>query len=135
MENSFNARSNLSVNGIEYEIFSLQALESDYNISRLPFCLKVLLENQLRLEDGVDVSKEDIEAIANWDPRTQPDKEIAFTPARVVLQDFTGVPAVVDLATMREAMSDLLQVIETHSIQLEGVDIILTEMLQSMTQW
>ena len=132
MENSFNARSNLSVNGIDYEIFSLQALESDYNISRLPFCLKVLLENQLRLEDGVDVSKEDIEAIANWDPRTQPDREIAFTPARVVLQDFTGVPAVVDLATMREAMSDLggdpdrinplspVDLVIDHSVQVDS---------------
>ena len=75
-----------------------------YDIARLPFSLKILLENLLRNEDGESIRAEDIEALATWDPKAEPSKEIAFTPARVLLQDFTGVPAVVDLAAMRDAM-------------------------------
>ncbi len=135
MSNSFNARSGLNVDGVEYEIFSLKALEPEYNTSRLPYSLKILLENLLRLENGVDVTADDIRALANWDPQAQPDREIAFTPARVVLQDFTGVPAVVDLAAMREAMSDLggdperinplspVDLVIDHSVQVDNFKI------------
>ena len=106
-ENSFDARAELEVGGRSYEIYRLDALQSKYDVARLPFSLKVLLENVLRNEDGVGVRKEDVEAIATWDHSAEPSKEIAFTPARVVMQDFTGVPAVVDLAAMRDAMADL----------------------------
>src|SRR5699024_9249059 len=91
-----------------YEIYRLGALaDAGLDVNRLPYSLKILLENLLRTEDGVDVKADDIRALANWDPTAQPSREIAFTPARVVLQDFTGVPAVVDLAAMREAMQTL----------------------------
>src|ERR1041384_3359502 len=103
--NSFGARGDLEVGGRTYEIYRLDALQSSYDVARLPFSLKVLLENVLRNEDGVGVRKEDVEAIATWDHTAEPSKEIAFTPARVVMQDFTGVPAVVDLAVMRDAMA------------------------------
>src|SRR4051794_4858616 len=106
-ENSFGARGDLEVGGRNYEIYRLDALQSSYDIARLPFSLKVLLENVLRNEDGVGVRKEDVEAIAKWDHTAEPANEIAFTPARVVMQDFTGVPAVVDLAAMRDAMADM----------------------------
>ena len=106
-ENSFGARGDLEVGGRTYEIYRLDALQSNYDVARLPFSLKVLLENLLRNEDGVGVRKEDVEALATWDHNAEPSKEIAFTPARVVMQDFTGVPAVVDLAAMRDAMADL----------------------------
>jgi aconitate hydratase len=105
--NSFDARADLEVGGRTYEIYRLDALQSRYDVARLPFSLKVLLENLLRNEDGVAVRSEDIEALATWDAKADPSKEIAFTPARVVMQDFTGVPAIVDLAAMRDAMSDL----------------------------
>ncbi|HEV7164434.1 MAG TPA: aconitate hydratase AcnA [Gammaproteobacteria bacterium] len=107
MQDSFKSRATLSVGGKHYEIFKLDALEAKYKVSRLPYSLKILLENMLRLEDGVSVTKADIEALASCDPRKLPQKEIAFTPARVILQDFTGVPAVVDLAAMRDAMQKL----------------------------
>ena len=107
MQDSFKSRATLSVGGKNYEIFKLDALETKYKVSRLPYSLKILLENMLRLEDGVSVTKADIEALASCDPRKLPPKEIAFTPARVILQDFTGVPAVVDLAAMRDAMQKL----------------------------
>src|SRR3954447_20161983 len=106
-ENSFGARGDLEVGGRNYEIYRLDALQSSYDVARLPFSLKVLLENVLRNEDGTAVRREDVEAIATWDHTAEPSKEIAFTPARVVMQDFTGVPAVVDLAAMRDAMADL----------------------------
>ncbi len=106
-ENSFDARADLDIGGRTYEIYRLDALQSKYDVARLPFSLKVLLENLLRNEDGVGVRKEDIERLASWDHAAEPDIEIAFTPARVVMQDFTGVPAVVDLAAMRDAMADL----------------------------
>jgi aconitate hydratase len=106
-ENSFGARGDLEVGGRTYEIYRLDALQSSHDVARLPFSLKVLLENVLRNEDGVGVRKEDVEAIAKWDHTAEPANEIAFTPARVIMQDFTGVPAVVDLAAMRDAMADL----------------------------
>jgi len=106
MTDSFNARTTLEVAGAKYDILSLAALES-LNVKRLPFSLKILLENLLRFEDGVNVTKGDIEAILKWDPKAQPSHEIAFTPARVIMQDFTGVPCVVDLAAMREAIVKL----------------------------
>ena len=101
---SFGARGRLSVGGESYEIHRLSAVDG---ADRLPFSLKVLLENLLRTEDGADVTADDVRALAAWDPTAEPDREIRFTPARVVMQDFTGVPAVVDLATMREAVRDL----------------------------
>ncbi|MGZ4456338.1 MAG: aconitase family protein, partial [Nocardioides sp.] len=110
-QDSFGAKSTLDVDGKSYEIFRLDAvtgegLSSDA-VSSLPFSLKVLLENLLRTEDGADITADDILALAGWDADAEPDKEIQFTPARVIMQDFTGVPCVVDLATMREAMADL----------------------------
>ncbi|WP_435769217.1 aconitate hydratase [Nocardioides sp. SYSU DS0651] len=110
-KNSFGAKSTLDVDGKSYEIFRLDAVRGegipDGAVESLPFSLKVLLENLLRTEDGADITAEDIRALAGWDESAQPDKEIQFTPARVIMQDFTGVPCVVDLATMREAMAEL----------------------------
>ncbi len=103
MKDSFGARQALKVDGRTYNIFKLDAVD-DIDLSRLPFSLKILLENLLRHEDGENVTADDIRAIAKWDPNAQPSEEISFTPARVILQDFTGVPAVVDLAAMRDAM-------------------------------
>ncbi|HUE59457.1 MAG TPA: aconitate hydratase AcnA [Acidimicrobiales bacterium] len=102
--NSFGSRGQLSVGGTTYEIFRLDAVAG---AARLPYSLKILLENMLRHEDDLTVSRRDIEALAQWDPSAEPDTEIAFAPARILMQDFTGVPAVVDLAAMREAMADL----------------------------
>ncbi len=107
MSNSYKTRSTLSVNNKNYEYYSLPELGKQFDITKLPYSQKILLENLLRTEDGVNVSKEDIAALANWDAKAEPDKEIAFTPARVLMQDFTGVPAVVDLAAMRDAMKNL----------------------------
>ncbi|HKJ94105.1 MAG TPA: aconitate hydratase AcnA [Gammaproteobacteria bacterium] len=107
MSNSFNARSTLDVDGKRYQYYGLEALQDRYDVDRLPFSLKVLLENLLRKEDGQNVTKEHIEAVCNWDAKAEPTDQIAFTPSRVVLQDFTGVPAVVDLAAMRDAMKSL----------------------------
>jgi aconitate hydratase len=105
--NSFDARGTLTVGDRELQIFRLQALQSRFDVARLPFSLKILLENLLRTEGNGAVDAADIEALATWDAKADPSKEIAFTPARVVMQDFTGVPAVVDLAAMRDAMADL----------------------------
>ena len=107
MQDSFSVRRTLSVNDKNYSYFSLPSLSETIDISRLPFSLKILLENLLRHEDGVDITHEDIEALAKWDSQAKPETEIAFTPSRVILQDFTGVPAVVDLAAMRDAMRNL----------------------------
>ena len=103
MTDSFKARTTLKVGSEQYEILSLSALKS-MNVDRLPFSLKILLENLLRFEDGVNVTKSDIDALLKWDPKATPNHEIAFTPARVIMQDFTGVPCIVDLAAMREAI-------------------------------
>ena len=103
-KNSFNAKKNLDVAGKSFEIFDISAIEGAKD---LPFSLKVLLENLLRTEDGANITADHIKALANWDPSVEPDTEIQFTPARVVMQDFTGVPCIVDLATMREAIVEL----------------------------
>jgi aconitase A len=108
MANHFGSQASLRVGTREYTLFRLDAVARQYaQAERLPYSLKVLLENLLRTEDGAIVRAEDIEALARWDPKAQPSKEIAFTPARVLLQDFTGVPAVVDLAAMREAVQKM----------------------------
>jgi aconitate hydratase len=102
--NSFNAKRNLDVAGKSYEIFDISKIDG---ASNLPFSLKILLENLLRTEDGANITADHIKALATWDPKVEPDTEIQFTPARVVMQDFTGVPCIVDLATMREAIVEL----------------------------
>ena len=103
-KNSLGTKKNLEVSGKEFEIFDISSIEGAKD---LPFSLKVLLENLLRTEDGANITAEHIKALAQWDPSIEPDTEIQFTPARVVMQDFTGVPCIVDLATMREAIVDL----------------------------
>ena len=106
-ENSFGAASTLEVGDREYEFFRLDALAERFEVAKLPFSLKVLLENLLRTEGNGSVRAADIEALAGWDANAEPSQEIAFTPARVLMQDFTGVPAVVDLAAMRDAMAQM----------------------------
>jgi len=130
MSNSFSTRGNLDVGGKSYEIYRLPALEQD--VSRLPYSLKVLLENLLRFEDDKTVSRSDIEALINWDPGAEPSQEIAYRPARVLMQDFTGVPAIVDLAAMRDAMKALggdpekinplqpAELVIDHSVQIDS---------------
>uniref|UniRef100_UPI002ACE8DC8 aconitate hydratase AcnA n=1 Tax=Chloroflexus sp. TaxID=1904827 RepID=UPI002ACE8DC8 len=133
MANSFGARSTLTVGGRTYEIYRLDALANHgVNLARLPYSLRILLENLLRYEDGRTVTADDIMALANWQPQAEPDREVAFMPARVILQDFTGVPCVVDLAAMRDAMAELggdprrinpLQPVELvidHSVQVDA---------------
>lgn len=102
--NSFETLRDLTINGRTVSIFDLTKIE---RANQLPFSLKILLENLLRKEDGFMVTRDHIQALISWDPSREPDTEIPFTPARVIMQDFTGVPAIVDLATMREAMVDL----------------------------
>ncbi len=131
-ENSFGAKHTLKAGASEYEIFRLDALQERFDVARLPFSLKVLLENLLRTEGAGSVSAADIEALASWDSKAQPSKEIAFTPARVLMQDFTGVPAVVDLAAMRDAMVALggdplkieplvpAELVIDHSVQVDA---------------
>jgi aconitate hydratase len=130
MTDSFGARSTLEVGGKDFEIYRLDAIEEGH-VDRLPFSLKILLENLLRHEDGRDVTRDDILALANWDPRAKPSTEISFTPSRVILQDFTGVPAVVDLAAMRDAVVKLggkadsinplspAELVIDHSVQID----------------
>jgi aconitate hydratase len=136
MSNSFSARAALDVAGRRYEIFRLPALEAEFKVSRLPFSMKVLLENLLRFEDAKTVTADDIRALAQWDPQEDPNvtggREIAFRPARVLMQDFTGVPAVVDLAAMRDAMKALggdpdrinplqpAELVIDHSVQIDA---------------
>ncbi len=132
MSNSFNARSTLKSGNKNYEIFRLDSLADRFDLGRLPYSLKILLENLLRHEDGVAVSAGDVEALAGWDAQAEPSREIAFTPARVILQDFTGVPAVVDLAAMRDAMGELggdpalinplapAELVIDHSVQVDN---------------
>jgi aconitate hydratase len=100
---SFGSRAVLDVNGLQYRIYRLDSVLK----SALPYSLKILLENLLRTEDGANITSEHIKAIADWDPTAEPDTEIQFSPARVIMQDFTGVPCIVDLATMREAVAAL----------------------------
>ena len=131
MTDSFDARSILKVGDKEYQIYRLDALTGT-NHKRLPFSLKILLENLLRHEDGVEITADDIEAVANWEASAEPSQEIAFTPARVILQDFTGVPAVVDLAAMRDAVVRLggkaddinpqspAELVIDHSVQVDN---------------
>ncbi|MCL4291114.1 MAG: aconitate hydratase AcnA [Thermoleophilia bacterium] len=107
MRDSFGARSTLEIGGRSFQIARLEALEGTHGVSRLPYTLRVLLENVLRLEDGETVTAADVEAVARWSPADEPSEEISFMPARVLLQDFTGVPAVVDLAAMRDALAEL----------------------------
>ena len=105
--NSFDSRATLKVGDRSHEIFRLDSLQAKYDVARLPFSLKILLENLLRNEDGESIRAQDIEALATWNAGAAPSDEIAFTPARVLMQDFTGVPAVVDLAAMRDAMAEM----------------------------
>jgi aconitate hydratase len=105
MTDSFGARKSLAVRSVDYQIYRLDAVRGA--VDTLPYTLKILLENLLRFEDGANITADDIMALANWNPQAEPDREISFTPARVVLQDFTGVPAVVDLAAMRDAVVKL----------------------------
>ncbi|HEV7771571.1 MAG TPA: aconitate hydratase [Solirubrobacterales bacterium] len=129
---SFGARSTLEVSGRDYEVFRLDALQERFDVARLPYSIKVLLENVLRLEDGVSVSAADVETIAVWDAAAEPSAEIPFQPARVLMQDFTGVPAVVDLAAMRDAMEEIggdpaainplvdVDLVIDHSVQVDA---------------
>ncbi|HEX9482405.1 MAG TPA: aconitase family protein, partial [Solirubrobacteraceae bacterium] len=131
-ENSFGAKATVSVGERDYEIFRLDALQQRYDVARLPFSLKVLLENLLRTEGNGSVTAPDVEALASWDAKAEPSKEIAFTPARVLMQDFTGVPAVVDLAAMRDAMAQMggdpakinplapAELVIDHSVQVDA---------------
>ncbi|MDH3977492.1 MAG: aconitate hydratase AcnA [Gammaproteobacteria bacterium] len=124
------AKTTLSVGGSDYQIYQLSAVEEGH-VDRLPYSLKILLENLLRHADGIDVTADDISALANWDPKAAPSHEISFTPARVVMQDFTGVPAVVDLAAMRDAVVKLggdaskinplspAELVVDHSVQID----------------
>lgn len=107
MQNSFQARSPLVINGRQYEVYRIKALSDQCDLGRLPYSIKILLENLLRFEDGKTVTRDDILALANYDPQKLATREISFTPSRVVMQDFTGVPAIVDLAAMRDAMTHL----------------------------
>jgi len=129
---SFGARSTLDVAGRTYEIFRLDALQQRFDVARLPYSIKVLLENVLRLEDGRSATAADVEAIAGWDAAAEPSAEIPYQPARVLMQDFTGVPAVVDLAAMRDAMAEIggdpekinplvdVDLVIDHSVQVDA---------------
>src|SRR5260221_14177649 len=132
MPNSFGSQATLTVDGKPYSVFRLAAVEKVIpEAAPLPFSLKILLENLLRTEDGVSVRKEEIEPLARRNPVAEPDREIAFTPSRVLLQDFTGVPCVVDLAAMRDAMAKMggdpkkinplqpLELVIDHSVQVD----------------
>ncbi|MDQ6739112.1 MAG: aconitase family protein, partial [Actinomycetota bacterium] len=125
---SFGSKGVLDVAGTEYEIFRLKSVEG---AQRLPYSLKILLENLLRTEDGANITADHVRALAGWNPDAQPDTEIQFTPARVIMQDFTGVPCIVDLATMREAVKELggdptrvnplapAEMVIDHSVQID----------------
>jgi aconitate hydratase len=131
VKDSFGARATIEAGERSYEVYRLDALQAKFDVARLPYSLKVLLENLLRNEDGVAVTAEDVENVARWVATDEPSKEIAFTPARVLMQDFTGVPAVVDLAAMRDAMAEMggdparinplvpVELVIDHSIQVD----------------
>jgi aconitate hydratase len=130
--NSFGARSTLTAGGRDHEIFRLDALQARYDVARLPYTLRILLENVLRREDGVTVTARDVEAVATWSATAEPSQEISYSPARVLLQDFTGVPVLVDFAAMRAAMADLgadpakinplipAELVIDHSVQVDN---------------
>ena len=133
MRNELGCLDQFEANGKTFNFYSLTKLAEDHpNVTQLPYSLKILLENLLRFEDGVNITRSDIEALVNWDPQATPDQEISFTPARVVLQDFTGVPAIVDLAAMRDAMKTLggqasqinplspAELVIDHSVQVDN---------------
>ncbi len=132
MSDSAKYTQTLRSSGTDYTIYSLDTLKDQHNIDRLPYSIKILLENIMRHQDGVDITEDDIQAICEWDPKAKPSREIAFTPARVLLQDFTGVPAVVDLAAMRDAMVELggqtsqinplapAELVIDHSVQVDS---------------
>ena len=133
MNDSFGARTTLQVGSESHNVASLEALaKAGHDLARLPYSIRILLENLLRHEDGTTVTKEDIQSILDWDPAATPSTEIAFTPGRVLLQDFTGVPAVVDLAAMRDAMGELggdptainpgqpVELVIDHSVQVDN---------------
>src|SRR5947207_1851569 len=131
-QNSFGARDTLSVGGRDHEIFRLDALQQRFDVARLPFSLKILLENLLRTEGNGSVDAGDVEALASWDAKASPSTEIAFSPARLLMQDFTGVPAVVDLAAMRDAIAAMsgdparinplvpAELVIDHSVQVDA---------------
>src|ERR1700692_2354578 len=131
-ENSFGAKQTLEAGGRRDEIFRLDSIQEPFDVARLPFSLKVLLENLLRTEGNGSVTAPDIEALASWDAKAEPSKEIAFTPARVLMQDFTGVPAGVALAAMRDAMAEMggdpakinplapAELVIDHSVQVDA---------------
>jgi len=132
-KNSFNTLKNIKIGSKNYQYFDLMELAEKYeSIKTLPYSLKILLENVLRNENGVNITKSDIDAILSWDALAEPSREISFTPARVLMQDFTGVPAVVDLAAMRDAMSDIggdpdkinpllpTELVIDHSVQVDS---------------
>ncbi|MEO6689351.1 MAG: aconitase family protein, partial [Dokdonella sp.] len=132
MTDSFSTRDVFEVNGKRYQFASLSKLGQRFDLKRLPFSMKILLENLLRHEDGINVTAKEIEAVANWNATKEPDTEISFMPARVVLQDFTGVPCVVDLAAMRDAVVKLggdatqinplapAELVIDHSVQVDA---------------
>ncbi|SFW63320.1 aconitate hydratase AcnA [Luteibacter sp. UNCMF366Tsu5.1] len=132
MKDSFSVRDSIEVNGKRHTIASLAKFGDKFDIKRLPYSMKILLENLLRQEDGVNVTSKEIEAVAKWDAKAEPDTEISFMPARVVLQDFTGVPCVVDLAAMRDAVAKLggdpnrinplapAELVIDHSVQVDA---------------
>ncbi|MCB1569036.1 MAG: aconitate hydratase, partial [Xanthomonadales bacterium] len=131
MLDSFATHKTLDVGSQRYTYASLPELGKRFDVARLPFSMKILLENLLRHEDGVNVTAKEIEAVATWEPKKESDTEIAFLPARVLLQDFTGVPCVVDLAAMRDAMKALggdpnkinplapVELVIDHSVQVD----------------
>jgi len=131
-QDSFAAKGALEVDGREYEIFRLGALREQFPVDTLPFSLKILLENLLRHEGSGTVDADDVRALAGWDPAAEPSREIAFAPARVLMQDLTGVPAVVDLAAMRDAMAQMggspdqinplapAELVIDHSVQVDA---------------
>ena len=129
--NTFGTKGNYKIEGKEYSFHNLHTLEGKYKVSKLPFSMRILLENLLRTEDGVNIKSTDIEAVLKWDPKSKSEHEISFMPARVVLQDFTGVPCVVDLAAMRDAIVKLggeakkinplrpVELVIDHSVQVD----------------
>jgi aconitate hydratase len=131
-ENSFGARGTLNMGGVIFEIYRLEVLQQRFDVARLPFSLKILLENLLRTEGNGSVTADDVQALASWNAKAQPSVEIAFTPARVLMQDFTGVPAIVDLAAMRDAIAQMggeaakinplvpAELVIDHSVQVDA---------------